>query len=1274
MARNPVSQLKNSILNRLKLALCYVLILEIPLAPVAFEIQKAQAEEHQTPSANCAGNSGCIPEQLELELELSDPSVQREELPALQVADTLEAATEGSLPPPSKQDAFGLAEQTLIVYGPEGKKTYPLGRLDLTLPNVSVPDAESFEQAVQVVKDPATGFLALQLRNKKQELTAEQVFTRIRPLAWARDQEILTILTDEGKLLAFDMGFAREGFAFTTPLPIVELKTLDSVLVAKENIKLAYLSRGLKPLEHFHVPSDAHLPQGVAIRAGDLAIFSESSDGARTLLDLSNREVMHTQLYTAESVLAFLMQLVNPAIQSDKNAKAVSELQSDDEIRKQTTQLTENHIDPAFIAAARALDPSALENLVKRAKQNLDYKDRKRDTFGVQEWADSFKQIQAQVGKELEALKSTDLTKRESLRNFQATLGESAIVGDFSNPLKTLLENRQNGTTQASAEIERDHVAKKSMIRNSLITLGAIASGSALVQGAHAILAAGPGATLAGHHVAWAYYAINSIYLHFWPHVLVSAVYGWPLLASSLSLGSFIFVLWGIGKWYSAKEGKGWDAWKGTAALGMRLYATLQLPFFHYLAKLTRQPNFIKSMQLGINPLSKVKKDSPIGKSLNLKKDLALGVSNPFGKGLDFEAKEHLKKEALTALATQKARVRSLAWILAALAVYKDTGVDPATLTLTAESADLSAETLAKISSNPALRERWTQTAKELQFSFATLNKAEMEQDLAQISFERLNEYWKVAKATATKVKSRDKLGELQALLRNKWKQSGEIVLQGLGNYGLRDNEILRTATPTDDISRQFAKQFIVDYSLGIGQMGFLGARAELNHPENLAAQGELLSVGSALNLWTNPAHKSDMLEQVIIYGVKVPASMVLTYQKMHIFTSQAMDPIEWTTGKGVEKTQSYGEGMLDWMRGVSNLKRVDFDKYSRKGLMRQLTTFQAALIMSLGTRILLGHQSAINATFATIYGTLMGYWSFAWLWTPVNRGNQIYEEKLEDLGNQFRDAKTTLSQGLRTDDLDKVHEGSKSLMALFNHERLSPEISGIFKESKNIFALPAEEIAAVRAEFSSNADAVGGLQSALLSGNADEIQLASQILRQEYERLAPDSKEAQALLIKLNGASLLQFALKNPPFATKSHHLIEWTSTLFGALLTTYWYTSLSVFTFAPHVAWPLKIAEAVVMSASLYISTFVGQRIINRIYGQVAKIKKSRADELEGLTPIIKPLKDEPDTRTRAEKLRDFFRRKLNAKTEDKNKIKELETEQVINPADCETSFITH
>jgi len=744
--------------------------------------------------------------------------------------------------------------------------------------------------------------------------------------------------------------------AFRGPLPMIQLLKISPHLL-EGKIKASYLTRGVKPRA---IRSDALLPLGAeqksVLTAGDLAIYNEHE-----LVALLDRDVIRNQLYTSELVLSILATVITP---NSENLKIISDVTKEQPLVFPAALKNKKDLSDLEKEVLGSISPEKLQALLSRGLVNNSAWGERRDKFTIEQW-------------------------------------QTKDLANHWNRLKSEPPDRR---------------IKNKLFKN--LTSKALKLFTVILAGTGAVLAAQ--GLIDGNGPAWAVRAVNDLYVNYWPEVLKDSVYRVTLLKSSLLMASFVPAVYVMGALAGRVLFPGWSAQKAQAKIGMILYGLMSRPFFHYLADLARQPNFITAMQKGINPFKKIK--TAEGETFRA------GWVNPILTGEKKSEQVNKHRDVLNQLANSARKKETLAYALAAMTFAAEAGTDPATLLLLASQNGFDSTNFEKLKT-PESQSQWYRIARELVGELEDLASLRgQNQDL--LTREQLSEAFLIASRTAEKI-NRIENSRFKTLLldfKHAWQQLGSRTLRGIGNYSVEEGKFLFKAEPSDMVANQYWRQFMIDFELTVAQMGIFGARSDLTAPADLAAD-------ASGPLYTNRGYLVDLLEDLKIDNVIIPATLALVFQKAAVIRDHSYAPIQEHLLKGENKSDSFLRGMWTWMKAASNLQQAGYGAIYVRELVKSLKTIQAIFVFSVASRIFIGDQSLSVAILATTYVWIWYRWQYNWPWPIISRGNEVYENQTENKRREFMNLKTDLDQAIKLGDRTSEVKAYSGLMSFAKRE-----------------------------------------------------------------------------------------------------------------------------------------------------------------------------------------------------------------------------------------------
>jgi len=953
--------------------------------------------------------------------------------------------------PKKSSDTFRLAGQTFQIQTDGSKAVeFALDDININLPTVGFEVAKleveiDRENHTLALKTESTdgelyGFLSLlapqKLINKARQYkvlnyiigkknTVRHVFKGLDIVSHARDGELLILVDSSGKIYAIDMGYIAVA-GFKNSVPVFPVGEISQNFNLNQPTKTTFLTRGLKPFpaENMYLDPQATIPldrEKAIFSAGDAVIYQEIN-GRRNLVGIYDRQVMMSYVLIGTLLLTWQAYAIMPSEHNASVESGLIALLKDPAFAKAALaqNLETNEINPHVVKALSGISTVTIQKLLLRIKTIQASTQDLKDRFVIGEWEKSFTKLLAQSEK-------TKLIKDAPAVN----------PNDLGPQWKELTKNMLKEQEAIKSTFYRVMHSKAMKLIAALAIGGAAAAGATYLLGD-----SGP---------AWAVTISNKLFEAL-PEVLkVSGQDGYPayritLMKSLLSMGSFVVVAWTIGA--LTARNTGWTFRKQLGALGTRSYAFFQLPFFHRVASMTGQPNFLRALGTGANPLAKIKPSSPIGQKLNLQEGLRLGLINPFAK--DRAEKAALQNQALSQMARQRANAKIVAGLVANMVVSEQFQIDlPTMLVVQGEKHEADKSALAIIS-DKKFHQQWAIVAAEVTNQILNSSKAQG-LDFSQLTDEELKQYILMADETANEVRTFANKHPKLTQLRARFNGFGAKMLKGTANFGLAENAFLRTVEPNEFVQNQFWRRFVLEYLLTITQEGLIGKRADLSNKGALAADPNGV-------LWTGEKQLGDKMN-MLRSQLMNPAALTMVYQPPGSVSEGNYSPIETMTLKTAIHPESLIEGGRTLFKEVTNLPKADYPSIFLRSIFSRLKTFQAPMIFMVSTRMVLGGDSTVDAFRLFAVYTIWSQWAYVFVLHIVDRGSQMYEQKFAGPNKRFELAQVKLSQGLNLKDDRLAQDGFQELVELYeNTEKLPQEISDTLKSSEEIFKSSPEE------------------------------------------------------------------------------------------------------------------------------------------------------------------------------------------------------------------------
>lgn len=1094
--------------------------------------------------------------------------------------------------PQKTPDAFNLARQKLTITtqrkgsAPE-QKSYDLSRLNVTLPAVATGD---FDKDVLVVIDRQAKTLSL-VKMKDGVEQARQTIPNLDVISYARSKESMQFITYDGLVHVIDMAFARSRYVlFKTPIPVFTVGKLPNSAIADiENMKIGFVTRGLKLPNRMN--KDAFIPvidqelfdatgqanMRAQWNAGPAIVYKDNSPNDRELFRIYHRDVTNEQVKFGWAVLHSLAYAISPEGQSD----ATAILMRDQQVAQVSTA-AETRLDTQSREALSAFTPevtSQVQTRIRALSQGIG----PTDKFMYEEAAQAFSQFAAKASQPAAPAPGGIIGKIKSFFNPNGRAEAAQEAADLANGVAAgdLGAQWQQLT---DARVDESQKEQKNMFRR-LVSNGGLRKIAYLTLGFGALDAAHQGAISVeqGNGPAWANHFAQSVYKVL--PVLSDSAYRVTMFKGILVLGSLPFIHQAIGLFMARNDG--WDFRKHLAKGGARIAAQLQFSFIARLAQLARQKTFITALRTGVNPFKTIRASSLSGQMAGLNEDVRPGVLNPFNNRNTMQTQVEQRNAVLEAKVKVARRQRAMAALVADMMLAEKFGIDPATVAravkgdLTEEQVLQTAAEVKRIRSNPVFLKAHQKMQREVYYALEGMHA--FKNDVANIPIEQIMGFYSTGRRAVQKLTGNGRLNAALGDLKNSWKDfvRGK-AFKAVGNFGYGEYQFLSTVEPTKFVGEQSWSQFSADFWFSILEIPLVTERADLSRPHELAHSEHHFG-------YTTPGHWSDMGNQDIIYGVMVPAQIAQVYgDKAVEVRDERFQPLEWITLKSVTKPEAFLKGIWTWAKGAANVRRGNYGFIYTKDAIKKLKAIQMSFIMDFSCRILLAKQSAVAAVPAFIYSRLMGTWAYAWPWPIITRGNQVYEEQMDERNAELRAFQTGLSQGMRFSNETERDIAFNGLLNLYRkHSKLDSEFADMLNKIEAVIDVPAQQRIDAERAIKQSIGSVLRLKIAIERKDQPAIRRAYD----ELSRLQANNIPADA---NLNAQELLEFSVTNPPFKNSVNSAVPTLTNVIGAAVTTYLGTNMFVDLLRDH-SWSEKIMSGVAISIPLYVSLFYAQKGLN-------------------------------------------------------------------------------
>ncbi len=1164
---------------------------------------------------------------------------------------------------PKFYDIFGLTDQRVEIYAGTARDNKVVSTVSLNDRRIEKPVLSYTSlkprynmKTKELVFEASRG---TQADGTGGTIIARHIILNVDIVGMVHDNEMLMFLDSTGKLHAIDMGYVVTQ-VFQNPIPsfrkLWESPT-DLNLEAKD-VRLEFITRGVKPppnLGNAVVPLDKNGEP--VFSAGDLLI-RYSQGGQEKVLGNFSRRVTYDKIREGSALLTGWSSLFTPDKQIiEFFAKNEGKLEA--LIQTKADQLTAA---AEVFSPLKNFDVAQLKALAGRLDSiESEYKPAAVDKFTLAEWTKDFEQIKKNA---------TEAQKLEYFAKRAKSLQDTA-VGDDARKLYRDGYNQFLADFEAQKRLQSpDGMAKGwQLLMDPSARENPFATGHTKAEKQPAsdrstewkiigAVSAGTVAYLSGAFIHGGSEALQNIQILSWLYdnmyteVMKDLVYRIPLaksviawiavipgaLSTSMFLGKVIDLLATANKNKDTKFAlhirdlqKTWGTsmkdMQRIISAGMRAYSFIVYPYLRVaLETILRQKSFLSAYENGINPFSRISPTSPEGQELGLKKAEYVGLNNPVARDLiDATTK---KKQIQSALALQKNRVESLAWVLATMVVAEKSGIDPATL-LQASEQKATPEDIRKIFNDPAKQREWELLSDEIKKDLSAKNALTLKQEVKSLSPEKIAEFYLTAQETAAKIASMSEVKQKAAL---RWKKMKTAPVDSLNflflQNGKSDALFLRSLVTDEFVSKQVNQEFRTDHLMVVLISAFFGARAKMSDPKSLTAQADGF-------MWTSHEHNYDMVLNTFAHFFVSGASLALVFQKLRPQQETNYLPKEnfelmsdyrsegflkgvgnWLSfgyNERTDKTETAWKKPVDYMYNLGT--EADIGGIMVKRVKKRLNTIQAGLTLALVFRTAIGGLDPVMALQAWALMFMAGHWFYGWVWDPVQRGNQMIDERVEKHNREFLQSKLNISRGLKENNMEMVEKGYKEINRLYHkynpnaikllektfdqaisRMKAAMEYDAILYRGHFIDRRPiidsineAKKAYAEQAKLLPEQREYLGILALLAKANKYGSQEEfNEALAQLRKVLIEKQGYDKAEVMKLNAQSLLEFSLSNPPVYTHSNKFLSEAFTLGAGALTTFMYLPLSIMLFDPASLSPESLTKWLFISTGLYAAAW--------------------------------------------------------------------------------------
>ena len=931
----------------------------------------------------------------------AQPRLEQVDLPAEleEIVKELEQADEHT-PVRDIPDPFHLTQQYLLVTHSSGNggDRYHLagtkGGLPPVLPQPKLVQAVIFD-----------GKLALRYKH------AVHVIESITPALLAYDSELLVTITTAGEVYAIDLTFARRE-AFKAPIPVHKLPlVIDSKNF--DGMQADFISRGFSPFTHVLTEQGELQPLSLTHRftAGDLVLW-RAVEERRVSLNTLARDFIVTAINNGNHLLGSLALTLRKDRSLVLQSALTHKRQQGQHIDKQQLNTYRQQSSVANEQVLHNMDIKRLQKILLDDIQINTY----RDDFTYSHWQRDYLLLKKQAEVTIAKLKQKfikDGTTRKKIAELeqqlqQGDLGASWIMlsESYLKESKDLLIDKINTLKSVDTPAARAKVVELQKILASndfhrlwhepqLLTpteetlsparlrvsrffyqqlsgdnlrhLAANALGlGALGVASYATLRAlKTGFSLAsilppapfrvkdvpiGRASEAGTAQVSAIRKNYRLYLTIATGLGVAIIAAVAAVG-----------WLSARNsGEDWDFRRQLTLMGIRAYATLSQPFWHYLADIAGQKTLMPSLAAKISPFTIVHGNTELGASIGLAASESVRVGwQPFAsQSKDDEA---LRRRAISVLQQQRARAQGLGWEMAARLVWQQW--------LQGQVVDnISYDNLAAVLQQTGFQQRWKKLAVALEDEIAKLQRQGVFADLRTVSYENVYDFISRTKPHLLDVVYHEDV----------WRRTsrtaravGSKALAFFATVSTNNVNFLRTADPDSFVSSEIWRSFMFDFFTVVALEGTVASRSKV-----FGNAKDLQSLMATNKFpFMHLQHRYTITDQIYAYQVRGQGRYSLIFQTLEKIEESNYTPLEEVLLAGKENPQNFSEGLIDLASNSLDLRNTNYGSRYVRDIEVALTMMQAAVLGSIFNRAIVA-KVAIDSVFPQFfYKMFWGMW-----------------------------------------------------------------------------------------------------------------------------------------------------------------------------------------------------------------------------------------------------------------------------------------------------------
>jgi hypothetical protein len=415
--------------------------------------------------------------------------------------------------------------------------------------------------------------------------------------------------------------------------------------------------------------------------------------------------------------------------------------------------------------------------------------------------------------------------------------------------------------------------------------------------------------------------------------------------------------------------------------------------------------------------------------------------------------------------------------------------------------------------------------------------------------------------------------------LKTGFKKTALPIVRWFSDHGKAEHEFLRSIIPDDFVSRQVAWSFVLDQSLTIAYSSLFGGRADLTKLGNPSLEYTLAANphGNLFTFYSNPPHLFDLAYNGVNTLSGESANLSLLFARGNTHEDSIYAPYSTHNGKLSSRNErgeiQEREATL-WQSLVLGIKSLHPSESNLGGvyvkeLVSRVACFHFYFILSFFFYYTLGHLSALEAIKAFLYTFTAATWAYNWPWKAAAVATQGTDRSIQNFSKSFTSAKEKLDLGIQLQNQEMISGAYNELFTLMQKDKtFVNQFLNQLLEKQNYDAGQNS------GQINQYIQALQQLILAMNTRDPRRIDEASLKLHSFYENPINVS----------TAEDLLNFAIQNPPSATKANPIFQKVLIIGASILTTALSISLVDQSFRTNELTPSFLSMTAVKHASLY------------------------------------------------------------------------------------------